>query len=118
MTLGRTARRWLVVGAVLLLFAAVRVTVRTFGVETSLPGGVRAYATCKAPWHAARIGDPADRFTLFVMTGAAAGRRNEGVVALGRLCQDRARLRVGLAVLLLGGGGIGAWLARPERIRR
>jgi hypothetical protein len=107
-----------VVGVVLLLFAAARLTGQTFGVETRLPGGVRAYATCKAPWHAARVGDPGDRFTLFVMTGAAAGRRNEGVVALGRLCQDRARLRVGFAVLLLGGAGIVAWLARPERIRR
>ena len=118
MTLGRTARRWLVVGAVLLLFAAVRLAVPTFGVETSLPGGVRGYATCKAPWYSARVGDPGDRFTLFVMTGAAAGRRNEGVAALGRLCQDRARLRMGIAVLLLGGVGVVAWLARPERMRR
>lgn len=118
MTLGRTARRWLVVGAVLLLFAAGRLAVTTFGVETRLPGAVRGYATCKAPWRSARAGDPADRFTLFVMTGAAAGRRNEGVAALGKLCQDRARQRMGLAVLLLGGGGVVAWLARPERIRR
>lgn len=118
MTLGRTARRWLVVGAVLLLFAAGRLAVRTFGVETSLPGGVRGYATCKAPWHSARVGDPGDRFTLFVMTGAAAGRRNEGVVALGELCRDRARRRMGFAVLLLGGGGVFGWLAMPERIRR
>jgi hypothetical protein len=117
-TLGRAPRRWLVVGAVLLLFGAGRLAVRTFGVETSLPGGVRGYATCKAPWHSASAGDPGDRFTLFVMTGAAAGRRNEGVAALGQLCRDRGRLRMGLAVLLLGGGGVLAWLARPERIRR
>jgi hypothetical protein len=117
-TLGRAARRWLVVGAVLLLFGAGRLAVRTFGVETSLPGGVRGYATCKAPWHSASAGDPGDRFTLFVMTGAAAGRRNEGVAALGQLCRDRGRVRMALAVLLLGGGGVLAWLARPERIRR
>lgn len=118
MTLGRTARRWMVVGAVLLVIVAGKLAVTTFGVETRLPGGVRGYATCKAPWYSARVRDPADRFTLFVMTGAAAGRRNEGVAALGKLCQDRARQRMGLAVLLLGGGGILAWLARPERLRR
>jgi hypothetical protein len=107
-----------VVGALLLLLGAGRVALRTFGVETRLPDAVRAYATCKAPWQAARIGAAGDRFTLFVMTGAAAGRRNEGVVALGQLCRDRARHRMGLAVLLLGGGAVLAWLALPERMPR
>ena len=106
------------VGALLLLLGAGRVAVRTFGVETRLPGAVRAYATCKAPWQVARMGDPGERFTLFVMTGAAAGRRNEGVAALGRLCRDHARRRMGLVVLLVAGGAVLAWLALPKPAER
>ena len=111
----RTVRRWLVVGAVVLAVLAGRLATQTFGVETGLSGAVRAYATCKPPWDAARIGAPGQRFTLFVMTGAAQGRRTEGVDALGALCQSHARRRVGFAALLLAGGAALAVLAFRRR---
>lgn len=112
---GRAARRWLAVGAVVLLFLAGRGALQSFGAQTRLYDGARVYATCKAPWQSAFIGDPGERFTLWVMTGAPASRRSEGVAALGALCQERARRRMALAAALLGGGGFLAWLALPER---
>jgi hypothetical protein len=113
----RTARRWLVAAAVVLAFLGGRMALQSFGVETGLSGDVRAYATCKPPWEAARLGAPGKRFTLFVMTGAAGGRRGEGVAALGSLCQSRARRRVVFATVLLAGGAVLAWSARPDRMR-
>ncbi|MCA1846775.1 MAG: hypothetical protein LC792_26995, partial [Actinobacteria bacterium] len=63
------ARKWLVAGAVILLFLAGRAATRSFGVQTTLSDGARAMATCKAPWRSARVAPPADRFTLWVLTG-------------------------------------------------
>jgi hypothetical protein len=106
------------VGAVVLLFLAGRAALRSFGTETVLTDGARAYATCKAPWRSARIADPGHRFTLWVMTGGTGTRRAEGVAAVGERCRDRGRRRMGLTVGLLGGGAVLAWVARPERLRR
>jgi hypothetical protein len=117
-TSSRTARRWLAVTALVLLFLAGRVALRSFGAQTRLPDGARVYATCKAPLESARIGDPGDRFTLWVMTGAPAERRPEGIAALGALCQENARRRMALVVAVLAGGGVLAWLAMPERLCR
>jgi hypothetical protein len=105
------------VGAVVLLFLAGRTALRSFGAQTGLAEGARVYATCKAPLESARIGDADRRFTLWVMTGAPATRRAEGVAALGALCQRKGRQRMGLAAALLAGGGVLAWLALPERMR-
>jgi hypothetical protein len=107
-----------VVGAVVLLFVAGRAALRSFGTETTLSDGARAYATCKAPWRSARIAAPGHRFTLWVMTGGTGTRRAEGVAVVGERCQDRARRRMAFAVVLLGGGVALAWVARPERLRR
>jgi hypothetical protein len=117
-TSSRTARRWLAVGGLVLLFLAGRVALRTFETETRLADGPRVYGTCKAPWKSARIADPGERFTLFVMTGAAPDRRSEGDAALGARCRHEARRRIALAVALLGGGGMLVWLAVPDRPRR
>jgi hypothetical protein len=114
----RTTRRWLAAGALLLLFLAGRMALRSFGAQTELAGGARVYATCKAPLESARIGDPGERFTLWVMTGAPSERRPEGIAALGALCQENARRRMALVVALLAGSAVLAWLALPERISR
>ena len=53
-----TARRWLVVAAVVLLLLAGRMATRSFGTQTTLSDSARAFATCKAPWRSARIAPP------------------------------------------------------------
>jgi len=111
------ARRWLVVGAVVLLLLAGRVATRSFGTQTTLSDGARAYATCKAPWRAARIAQPADRFTLWVMTGGTGKLREEGVATLGARCRLRARGRMAFATILLAGTALLAWLALPRPSR-
>lgn len=117
-TSSRTTRRWLAVAALVLLFLAGRLALRSFGAETRLSGGARVYATCKAPLESARIGDPGSRFTLWVMTGAPAERRPEGIAAVGALCQENARRRMAVVVAALAGGGVLAWLAMPGGLRR
>src|SRR5437016_4457774 len=101
-----TARRWLVVAGVVLLLLAGRVATRSFGTQTTLSDGARAYATCKAPWRSARIAPPAERFTLWVMTGGTGKLREEGVATLGARCRLRARGRMALATTLLAGAGL------------
>ena len=109
-----TARRWLVVAAVVLLLLAGRVATRSFGARTTLSDGARASATCKAPWRSARIAPPAERFTLWVMTGGTGKLREEGVATLGARCRLRARGRMAFATTLLGGAGLLGWLAIPR----
>jgi hypothetical protein len=116
-TSSRVGRQWLAVGAVVLLFLAGRVALQSFGAQTTLSDGARGYATCKAPWRSARAPEPAQRFTLWVMTGGTGTRRDEGVAALGERCRHRARRRVGFAVAMLAGSGTLTWLAIP-RMRR
>jgi hypothetical protein len=111
------ARRWLVVGAVLLLFVAGRMATRAFDTKTTLSDGARAYATCKAPWRSARITEPHERFTLWVMTGGTGKLRDEGVVTLGARCRIRARGRMALATTMLAGAGLLTWLALPRPTR-
>ena len=113
-----TARRWMAVAAVVLLLLAGRVATRSFGTQTTLSDGARAYATCKAPWRSARIVQPAERFTLWVMTGGTGKLRAQGVDALGARCRLRARGRMALAVTLLAGAGLLTWLALPPRPHR
>jgi len=108
----------LAVGGVVLVLLAGRAAMRPFGTETMLSGGARAYATCKPPWRSARIAPPAQRFTSLVIIPGTGKLRNEGVAALGARCRVRARRRMGLAVVLLAGGGVLAWLAVPVRMRR
>jgi len=112
---GRTARGWLAVGALVLLFLAGRAALRPFGVQTTLSDGARAFASCKAPWQSARIADPARRFTLSVVTGGTGQRRTEAVVELGARCRRRARRRLGVAAVLLAGTAVVAWLALRRR---
>ena len=107
------ARKWLVAGAVVLLFLAGRVATRSFGVQATLSDGARAMATCKAPWRSARIAPPGQRFTLWVMTGGTGTLREEGVVALGSRCRLRARRRMAFATVLLIGSAACTWLAIP-----
>jgi hypothetical protein len=114
----RFARRWLVVGVVVLLLLAGRAALRPFGTETTLSDGARAYATCKAPWRAARVGPPAQRFTLWVMTGGTGTKRDEGVSVLGARCRWRARRRMALAAGLLTGSAVLTGLALPGRMPR
>jgi hypothetical protein len=114
----RSARRWLAFGAVVLLVLAGRVALRPFGAQTTLSDGARAYATCKPSWRSARIAAPAERFTLWVMTGGTGKLRNEGTATLGARCRIRARRRIGVAVVLLAGAGVVVWLALPARMRR
>ena len=109
-----TARRWLVVGAVVLLLLAGRVATRSFGTQTTLSDGARAVATCKAPWRSARIAPPAERFTLWVMTGGTGKLREEGVATLGARCRLRAGGRMALATTMLAGAGLLGWLALPR----
>ena len=113
-----TARRWLVVGAIVLLLLTGRLAARSFGTEVTLSDGARAAATCKAPWRSARIAPPAERFTLWVMTGGTGKLREEGVATLGARCRLRARGRMALATTMLAGAGLFAWLAvpRPPRL--
>lgn len=105
------ARRWFVVGAVLLLFFAGRSATRSFGVEATLSDGARAYASCRPPWRSARVAPPAQRFTLWAMIGGTGRLREEGVATLGARCRSRARARVGYAALALVGSGLLTWLA-------
>jgi hypothetical protein len=116
-TSSRAARKWLAVGAVVLLFLAGRVATRTFGTQTTLSDGARAMATCKAPWQSARLAAPGQRFTLWVMTGGTGKLREEGVAALGARCRTRARRRMAFAVVLLAGSAACTWLAVPPRNR-
>jgi hypothetical protein len=109
-----TARRWLVVGAVVLLLLAGRVATRSFGTQVTLSDGARAFATCKAPWRSARIAPPPERFTLWVMTGGTGKLREEGVATLGARCRLRARGRMAVATTLLAGAGLLGWLAVPR----
>ena len=110
----------MVVGAVVLLLLAGRVATRSFGTETTLSDGARAYAVCKAPWRSARIARPGERFTLWVMTGGTGKLREEGVATLGARCRLRARGRMALATGMLAGAGLLVWLAvpRPPRTDR
>ena len=91
------------------------------GVQTCalpiLSDGAKAFATCKAPWRSARIAPPAQRFTLWVMTGGTGKLRQEGVAALGARCRTRARARMVFAVSLLASSGLCTWLALPLRTR-
>lgn len=103
------------VGAVVLLLLAGRVATRSFGTQTTLSDGARAYATCKAPWRSARIAPPAERFTLWVMTGGTGKLRAEGVATLGARCRLRARGRMALATTMLAGAGAFTWLAVRRR---
>ena len=112
-----TARRWLVVGAVVLLLLAGRTAARSFGTQTTLSDGARAFATCKAPWRSARIAPPAERFTLWVMTGGTGKLRQEGIATLGTRCRLRARGRMALAITLLAGAALLGWLALPHLSR-
>ena len=109
------ARRWLAVGAVVLLLLAGRASLQSFGAQTVLSDGAKAYATCKAPWRSARIAPPAQRFTLWVMTGGTGKLREEGVAALGARCRTRARARMAVASTLLAGAAVLTWLALPPR---
>jgi len=113
-----TARRWLVVGAIALLLLSGRVATQSFGTQTTLSDGARAYATCKAPWRSARIASPADRFTLWVMTGGTGKLRAEGVATLGARCRLRARGRMAVATTMLAGAGLVIWLVVPRRTAR
>ena len=108
-----TARRWLIVGAVVLLLLAGRQASRSFGTKATLSDGARAYATCKAPWRSARIAPPAQRFTLWVMTGGTGRLREEGVATLGNQCRIRARGRMAFATTMLAGTCLLTWLALP-----
>jgi len=110
-----TTRRWLAAGAVVLVLLAGRVATRSFDTRTVLSDGAKGYATCKAPWRSARIAAPADRFTLWVMTGGSGTRREEGVAVLGARCRLRARGRMAVATILLAGAGVLTWLALPPR---
>jgi hypothetical protein len=109
-----TARRWLVVAAVVLLLLAGRLATRSFGTRSTLSDGARAFATCKAPWRSARIAPPAERFTLWVMTGGTGTLRQEGVATLGARCRLRARGRLAVATAFLAAAGLLAWLALPR----
>jgi hypothetical protein len=109
------ARRWLAVVAVVMLVLVGRVAMRSFGAQAVLSDGAKAYATCKAPWRSARIAEPAERFTLWVMTGGTGKRREEGVATLGARCRLRARRRMAFAVILLAGSAACTWLALPAR---
>lgn len=112
-----TARRWLVVGAVVLLLLAGRLATRSFGTQATLSDGARAYATCKSPWRSARIAPPAQRFTLWVMTGGTGKLRAEGVATLGARCRLRGRGRMAFATTMLAGAGLLTWLAVPRPTR-
>ena len=111
------ARRWLVVGAVVLLLLAGRQATRSFGTKATLSDGARAYATCKAPWRSARIAPPAQRFTLWVMTGGTGKLRDEGVATLGNQCRLRARGRMAAATTMLAAAGLLTLLALPRTPR-
>ena len=113
-----TARRWLAVVAVVLLLLAGRVATRPFGTHTTLSDGARAYATCKGPWRSARIAPPAERFTLWVMTGGTGNLRQEGVATLGARCRLRAGGRMALATTMLAGAVLLGWLALPRHRRQ
>ena len=114
---GPTARRWLVFGAVVLLLLAGRLATRSFGTEATLSDCARAYATCKAPWRSARIATPAERFTLWVMTGGTGKLREEGVATLGSRCRLRGRGRMALVTTMLAGAGLLTWIAVPRASR-
>jgi hypothetical protein len=111
------ARRWLLAGAVVLLLLAGRLATRSFDTKATLSDGARAYASCKAPWRSARIAPPAERFTLWVMTGGTGKLREEGVATLGNQCRARARGRMAVATTLLAGAGLLTWLALPRTLR-
>jgi hypothetical protein len=111
------ARRWLAAGAVVLLLLAGRVASQSFSAQTVLSDGAQAYATCKAPWRSARIAAPAQRFTLWVMTGGTGKLRAEGIATLGARCRTKARRRMAFAAILLAGTAVLAWLALPNRRR-
>ena len=116
-TAGPTARRWLVAGVIVLLLLGGRLATRSFGTKATLTDGARAYATCKAPWRSARIAPPAQRFTLWVMTGGTGELRDEGVATLGNQCRLRARGRMAFATTMLAGAGLLTWLAIPRTPR-
>ena len=109
-----TGRRWLVVGAIVLLLLAGRLATRSFDTKTTLSDGARAYATCKAPWRSARIAPPGERFTLWVLTGGTGKLREEGVATLGARCRLRGRGRMAVATTLLAGAGLLTLLAVPR----
>jgi disulfide bond formation protein DsbB len=110
-----TARRWLAVGGVFLLLLAGRAATRSFGTQTVLSDGAKAFATCKSPWRSATIGPPHQRFTLWVMTGGTGNLRQEGVTTLGARCRTRARARMAFAASLLAVSALCTWLAFPPR---
>jgi hypothetical protein len=112
-------RRWLALAAVVIVLLAGRVAIRSFGAQAVLSDGARAYASCKAPWRSARIALPAERFTLWVMTGGTGKLREEGVSTLGARCRRHGQRRMALATTLLAASAVIAWLAlpRPKRPR-
>lgn len=110
-----TARRWLAVGAVLLLLLAGRAASRSFGTQTVLSDGAKAFATCKAPWRSARVGLPQQRFTRFAVIGGTGKLRQEGVDTLGARCRTRGRARMAFAASLLAVSALCTWLALPPR---
>lgn len=105
------ARRWLLVAALLLTLVGGRAAWRSFGTQTVLSDGAKAYASCKAPWRSARIVPPQQRFTLWVMTGGSGQRRDEGVAALGARCRTRARFRMAFAAAMVAVAVTLTWLA-------
>ena len=111
------ARRWLVAAAVVLLLLAGRVASQSFSAQAVLSDGARAYASCKAPWRSARVAAPAQRFTLWVMTGGTGMRRDEGVATLGARCRTKALRRMVLVATMLTGTAGLTWLALPNRPR-
>lgn len=111
------ARGWLVAGAVVLLLLGGRVASQPFSAQTVLSDGAEAYASCKAPWRSARVAAPAQRFTLWVMTGGTGKLREEGVATLGARCRTKARRRMALVTTMLAGTAVLSWLALPNRAR-
>jgi hypothetical protein len=107
----RSARRWLVFIAVLLLVFAGRVAMRSFDARAVLSDGAKAYATCKAPWRSAHVASPSERFTLWVMSGGTGKLRDEGVATLGARCRTKARRRLAFSTMLVAAGAFSAWLA-------
>jgi len=115
--LSAAARRWLAAGAVVLLLLGGRVASEPFSAQAVLSDGARAYASCKPPWRSARVAAPAQRFTLWVMTGGTGQRREEGVDALGARCQTKGRRRMAFVTAILTGTAVLTWLALPTRGR-
>lgn len=109
------ARRWLGAGAVILVLLAGRMASQSFSAQAVLSDGARAYASCTPPWRSARVADPAQRFTLWVMTGGTGKLRREGVATLGARCRSKGRRRMALVVTMAAGTAVFTWLALSGR---